>query len=177
MKKKISILLAVIMLLCIGIAAAEDGKTQLGVLNVNGAFEIRCKIPEGYKLDIEEATTTQIIAFVESDDEAKPIMTLTVAFNELWSGVDRLNDLNENDLKAIEATFREEDDVRISYRNTSYGTKLLVAELENEYVDFYTIYKGFEIEFLLSPGSEPLNGSQIDMMIRFISDMDFVSAD
>ena len=140
MKKMIAILLAMILLLSIGCVSAEDGKTQLGVLNVNGAFEIRCKIPDGYALNIDEATTTQIIARIESNDEAKPVMKLTVAFDELMSEVERLNDIDENSLKAIEATFLEEDDVSISYRYTSYGTTLLVAELENQYVDFYTIY-------------------------------------
>ena len=177
MKKLTAILLAAILLMSICLASAEDGKTQLGILNVNGAFDIRCRIPEGYELDIEEANTTQIIAYIGSEDEAKPVMALRVAFNELLSDVDRLNDLSDDELKILEGTFLEDENVKISYRSTSYGTKLLVAELEDEYVVFYTIYKGFEIEFQLTPGTEPLNDSQIDMVISFLSDMDFVSAE
>ena len=118
-----------------------------------------------------------IDAVIESDDQTKPVMQLRVAFNELIADVERLNDLSDDQLKVLEATFLEEEGVKISYNSTAYGTKLLVAELENEYVVFYTIYKGFEVEFQLTPGTEPLNDSQIDMVISFLSDMDFVSAE
>ncbi len=177
MKKIISILLVTIMLLCVGLASAEDGKTELGILNVNGAFDIKCRIPEEYDVVIDEATTTLIKASIESENEAKPKMTLTVAFNELLSDIDRLNDLDDEALKILEATFQAEEKVNISYNSTSYGTKLLVAEYEDEYVVFYTIYKGFEVEFVLTPGGEPLNDSQIDMVISFLSDLDFVAAE
>ena len=177
MKKITAILLAALLLMSVCLASAEDGKTQLGILNVNGVFDIRCNIPEGYELSINEADSTMIYAVIESDDQTKPVMQLRVAFNELIADVERLNDLSDDQLKVLEATFLEEEGVKISYSSTAYGTKLLVAELENEYVVFYTIYKGFEVEFQLTPGTEPLNDSQIDMVISFLSNMDFVSAE
>ena len=174
MNRSIALLLCLSMLLCGSMALAD--KTEIGALNVNGAFELKCTLPEGYELNIEQADTTQIDALIASEDATRPTMHLTVAFNELLSDTDRLNDLDDAELAVLEQTFRAEDDVNISYRNTDHGTKLLIAELKGEYVVFYTIYKGFEIEFLLTAGSEPLTGAQIDMVVSFLSDLDFVSA-
>ena len=171
MKKMIAMLLAVSLLLCGALSVAE--KTKIGTLNVNGAFDLKCTIPEGYAIDIGQADTTQIFADINSQDKAKPSMTLTIAFNELFSGIERLNELDGAALAALEQTFRAEDDVTISYRNTEHGTKLLIAELKGRYVDFYTIYKGFEIEFLLTAGTEPLTDAQTDMVVSFLSDLDF----
>lgn len=177
MKRIIALVLSVSMLLCIGLACAESSeKTRLGTLNVNGAFDLKCRIPDGYGLNIEQSDTTQIRAIIESGDETKPIMTLNIAFDELLSDVDRLNDLDDAELAKIEATFKEEDAAKISYSFTDYGTKLLVAQLEGEYVDFFTIYKGYAIEFLLSPGTEPMTDEQVNMVISFLSDLEFDSA-
>ena len=177
MKKNIALILTMMLLAGISTATAENTeKTRLGTLNVNGAFDLKCRIPDGYGLDIAQSDTTQILAFIESDDETKPIMTLSIAFDELLSQVDRLNDLDDNALKAIEATFTAEDDVKISYKYTTYGTKLLMAELQGDYVDFYTIYKGYSIEFLLSAGVDPITEEQVDMVVSFLSELDFDSA-
>ena len=177
MKRIFAFILSIAMLAGICIASAETPvKTRLGTLNVNGAFDLKCKLPDGYGLDITQSDTTQIQAFIKSEDEKKPVMTLRIAFDELLSQVDRLNDLDDNALASIEATFSEEDDVKITYRYTAYGTKLLVAELDGEYIDFYTIYKGYAIEFLLSPGTEPMTDEQVNMVVSFLSDLDFDSA-
>ena len=45
-----------------------------------------------------------------------------------------------------------------------------------DFVDFYTIYLGYEIEFLLTPGTEGLSEAQIQMCIDFLSNLDFVEA-
>ncbi len=51
MKKMLAILLCLSMLL--GCAAmAETEKDSLGVVNVNGAFELKCALPEGYSLEV-----------------------------------------------------------------------------------------------------------------------------
>ena len=177
MKKAIAVLLSLSLILCVCASGAETaGKTHLGTLNVNGAFDLNCAIPEGYEFNIIQADTTQILASIESKDETKPVMKLTIAYNELCSDIKRLNDVSDDDLAKIEETFKAEDEVEISYRYTSYGTKLLMVQAGQEYVDFYTIYLGYEIEFVLNAGSEGLSETQIQMVIDFLSDLDFVSA-
>ena len=53
----------------------------------------------------------------------------------------------------------------------------MVVEAKDKYIVFYTIYKGYEIEFLLTPGTSPMTDAQIDMVIGFLSDLDFDSAE
>lgn len=173
MKRFAIVILAVILLMT---TAAFAEKTYLGSLNVNGAFELKCTLPENYKMEIREADTTQILAFIDSGDKAKPIMTLSIAFDEMYSSVERLNDLDEAALAQLEMTFTAEDAATITYGYTDHGTKLLMAQYGNEYIDFFTIYKGYDIEFLLSAGEEPLNDAQIKMVIDFLSDLEFVEA-
>ena len=179
MKKMLAILLCVSMLL--GCAAlAETEKASLGVVNVNGAFELKCALPEGYSLEVLHSETHVCLASVSPEDEAKPTLMISVAFNELYSDVERINDLDEESLKKIEDSFRDEDDVEINYMETAYGTRLMVVKEVSDgvdYLDFYTIYKGYEVELVLIHANEgePITETEIQMAVKFLSDMDFVS--
>ena len=178
MKRLVGMVLCLCVLVGVTMSLAQGAeKTKLGTLNVNGAFDLKGTIPDGYALNIEIADTTMIRALIESDDKAKPHMSLTIAFSELIADVDRLNDLNNDQLTLLEQTFKAEDDVEISYRNTDHGTKLMIVEAKDKYIVFYTIYKGYEIEFLLTPGTSPMTDAQINMVIGFLSDLDFDSAE
>ncbi|MBQ6959474.1 MAG: hypothetical protein IJP78_00695, partial [Clostridia bacterium] len=80
----------------------------------------------------------------------------------------------------IESTFTDEYDVDISYTETAYGTKLLVAkELNGEFADVYTIYEGYEFEFVLIPtlegGADSLTEEQIQLVIEFLGNLEFVA--
>ena len=180
MKKIIALALCLFMLL--GCAAAEPAEKQhMGTVSMNGVFTLQCTLPEGYSLTELTADDASYIAMISAGDE-RPDMFLSIAFDELLSGVDRLNDLDDEALAKIEATFREEDEVDISYTETAHGTKLMmVKEIKEkiDYVDFYTIYKGYEIEFLLTGSMDDseagLTEEQIQMAVDFLSDLDFVS--
>ena len=178
MKKSLAFLLCVSMLL--GCAAlAETEKASLGVVNVNGAFELKCALPEGYSLEVLFSETHFCLASVKPEDESKPTLMISVAYNELYSDVERINDLDEETVKRIEGSFRDEDDVEITYMETEYGTRLMmVKEVSDgvDYLDFYTIYKGYEVELVLihANESEPITETEIQMAVKFLSDMDFV---
>ena len=116
-------------------------------------------------------------------DKEKPTLQLTVAFSEEYYNVKRMNDLHEEDLKLLEGTFTEMDDVEITYTETAYGTKLLVAREtgENEdFVDIMSVYEGYFIEFLMTPNSQAadarLTDEQIRMCVDFLSELDFIPA-
>ena len=178
MKKFLAILLCVSMLLSCA-ALAETEKASLGVVNVNGAFELKCALPEGYSLEVLFSETHFCLASVNPEDELKPTLMISVAYNELYSDVERINDLNEETLKGIEDSFRDEDDVEITYMETAYGTRLMVVKEVSDgvdYLDFYTIYKGYEVELVLihANESEPITEAEIQMAVKFLSDMDFV---
>ncbi len=178
MKKIVAIMLSLALLLGIAAAVAETAeKAELGTVNVNGAYKIQGKIPEGYRLAIINQSSTAIVCMLLSDDTAKPTVTISVAFSEDWADIERMNDISEEDLAEIEASFQTEDEVKIEYRETGLGTKLMVVtetKDQTDFVDIYTVYKGYEHEFVMTPGSEPLSEQDIQMLVDFITEIDFV---
>ena len=179
MKKFMAVLLCLFLLLG-GSVLAEGEKASLGVVNVNGAFELKCALPEGYSVEVLFSETHFCLASVNPDDEAKPTLMISVAYNELYSDVERINDLDEETLQRIEASFREEDDVEITYMETAYGTRLMVVKEVSDgvdYLDFYTIYMGYEVELALIHLNEgetlPITDTEIQMAVKFLSDLDF----
>jgi len=192
MKKIISMLLALTMLLSCGAALAEAAeKTQMGSLEMKGAFTLKCALPEGYTLVTVEETPEKMVATLVPADQKKPFVTISIAYNDQYSDVERMNDLSEEQLKVIEDSFMQMDDVKFEYRETGLGTKLLVIteddsdeDGDTDFVDIYSIYKGFETEFVMTPGKDPaaedddvdMTEEQIQMLIDFITGIDFVDA-
>ena len=183
MKKAIAIMLCLALLLGCAAAVAETAeKTYLGTVKMRGAFTLQCALPEGYVIDEIESSDAAYIAMI-SADENRPILVLSIAFNELYSDVERMNDLDAETLAQIEKSFQTEDEVEITYTETAYGTKLMVVKEVDEqvdYVDIYSIYKGYEVEIVvlaMDEGNVGLTDEQIQMVIDFLSELDFVSAE
>ena len=178
MKKIISILLGLAVLISCTAALAETAeKSVLGSVYVNGEFTLKAAIPEGYTMETIDSDSNGIMVLFNSEDIDKPILLLTIGLEDSWEAGTRLNNVSAEDLAEIEASFYEEDNpVEISYTETEHGTKLLVANYaESNMVIIYTLYEGYEIEFMLSNvnGTE-LTSEQIDSCIKFLSDLDFV---
>ena len=160
---------------------ASDGKQSLGKLNVNGEFDLTCKLPEGYKLQVINIRGDKIIASVVSDDMTKPQLYLSIAYDETYGEIERINDMNDDDLSILEESFKDMNDVAISYAETGYGTKLLIARetgSDTDFVDILAIYKGYFIEFNMTPNpaaaDQTLTDEQIQMCIDFLTNVDFV---
>jgi hypothetical protein len=179
MKKIISVLLSLALLLSCAAAFAETAeKTEFGTLKVNGEFSIQAPVPAGYKVEIRRADETRILAYFEHEDETEPILQLSVGLEDSWEPGSKLNNISDEDLKEIEASFYWDDpDFEISYGETEHGTKLLIAQLpDKSEVVIYTLYEGYEIEFTLMATVEGgLTQEQIDTCIKVLSDMDFVA--
>lgn len=185
MKKFISLILCTVTLLCcLTVYAETPDKQNIGKLSINGVFELSGQLPEGYSLKIRKMEQDEILAWIISENPEKPQMQLSIAYDEAYANVDRFNDLDEADFEKIEKTFTDEDPtVEISYGDTGYGTRLLIAKQVNDifnYVDFFSIYKGYMIEFVLLPAnmqnSEVLTDEQINMCIDFLTELDFIPA-
>ncbi len=182
MKRTLAILLGVALLLGCTVSVAETaGKTYLATVDMNGAFRLQCTLPEGYKAEEIESTGASYIALVKAEDK-RPLLTLSIAYNELYSDVPRMNDLDEESLALIEESFRAEDEVEISYTETSHGTRLMVVKEAKDTVDylvFYSVFLGYEIEMAVSSVNEEtgLTDAQIQMAVDFLSDLDFVAAE
>ncbi len=104
-----------------------DGIEKLGTLNVNGEFNLTCRMMEGYSLQVVNLRGNQIVASILSDDMTKPQLYLSIAYDDSYSNVERMNDLSADELALLEDSFKDMDEVEISYRETGHGTKLLIA--------------------------------------------------
>ena len=161
----------------------KNEKESLGTLNVNGSFTIQCKLPTGYELQTVNVQGSKIYASVFPSNKQKPMLYLTIAYDELYSDVERMNDLSEESLQALEASFTQMNDVEITYRETAYGTKLLIVKEvgeDTDFVDILSVYKGYFVEFIMTPNpeakSQTLTEKQIAMCIDFLSEVDFIPA-
>lgn len=158
----------------------EEGTTTLGTLTVNGEFELTCKLPEGYKLQVVEMRGESIIASVTSDDVTKPQMYLSIAYNELYADVQRMNDLDEDRRIILEQSFTTMDEVEITKAETGLGTDLMMVRnvgSGTDFVDFIFIYDGYLIEFNMTPspslGDQRLTDEQIEVAIQFLTEVMF----
>ena len=114
----------------------------------------------------------------------KPEMYLTIAYDEAYGEVARMNDMSDEELAILENSFRELNQVEISYRETGHGTKLLMARengSDDDFVDILAIYKGYFIEFKMMPSAnsaeKELTDDQVQMCIDFLTDVDFNPAE
>lgn len=138
---------------------------------------------EGYSLQVVNLRGNQIVASILSDDMTKPQLYLSIAYDDSYSNVERMNDLSADELALLEDSFKDMDEVEISYRETGHGTKLLIAREiggDTDFVDILSIYQGYFIEFNMTPNpktvKQTLTEEQIQMCIDFLTDLDFVPA-
>ena len=170
MKKIIALIVSLIMLAgAASVLAEAEGKVTIGTISINGATSV---------------TPEQGTAAIRSDDPLAPVMYLSVAYDEKYYDVDRMNDLTPEELTQLEETYIEEDpEVEITYGETGYGTQLLIARHETEELDFiafFSIYKGYCVEFVLAPSEQAedrnLTEEQLRLSIDFLTDLDFIPA-
>ena len=200
MKKLISILLCLALLLSCAAALAEtatetaaeattEAATETATeaaaadkteLKVSDELSLKALIPEGYEM-VDLTSDDQILYMFGSKDTSKPVLILSLGVDDSWPVGTKLNNISEEDLKEIEyAKFLTYDPtMEIYYTETAYGTKLLVASMaDKSIVVFYCLYDGYEIEFdLLMPDGSELTQAHIDNCVKFLSDLDFVYAD
>ena len=162
------------------VAEEAAGTEKLGKLSVNGEFEITCKLPQDYKLQVVDVRGENIIASVTSEDITKPQMYLSIAYDELYGEVERMHDLSDEELAVLEDSFKEMDQVEIEYRQTGLGTKLMVVrEVGNgqKFIDILSVYKGYFVEFNMTPNPnaavQDLTEEQIQMAIQFLTNVMF----
>lgn len=199
MKKMLALLFALMLAVTCTAAFAETAETttaeaaetpvakqEIGTVRVNGAFSLQASIPEGYvyhTLEAEEGVSFRG-QVTKPEDPNAPSMLISICLNDSYGPGVRLNDLDEEALKGIEASFQEQNEVKLEYRETAHGTKvLLVTETgdDPDFVDFYSVYEGYEVEMILGfqPGAENpvLTEKMINTAIQFLSDLDFVKTE
>ena len=181
MKKMLMLLLSLMLVLCsvsaLAEAAEKDALGQVGKLDVNGAFAIQSRIPEGFTYTSIDADELGLTSMLTSED-GNLIVTISIQYNDEYAEIERLNDVDEEGIAIIKNTFEEMDDVTFEDLETAYGTKLLkVTEVYEgtDFVDIYTIYKGYELEFVMVKIDGEVTEDDVKMLVDFISDMDFIA--
>lgn len=172
MKKIIALALSLMLILCAAAALAGETaeKADLGTLD---AFKIRGVIPEGYTYSCS-STGMSLIGNLEC--EGKASITVSIFYNEEYTGVERFNDVDEATVEAVKNSFLFMDDVAFEDLETAYGTRLLkVTQADKAFADIYTVYKGYELEFIVH-AEEEVTEDDIRLLVDFISDMDFIPA-
>lgn len=181
MKKIIALVLSLMMLMGCTAALAETAqKESLAVLKVNGAFDIQyTKLPDDYQLTVIQQDDNGLYAYYVSTDSTKPFYGIGIGFNDAWAEVEKFNDVSQEDIDVIEESFYEVDNNwTFETKETAHGTKLLIAvNGDKTMASVYTIYLGHEIEVQIIPGAgaETITEENIDTVINFLSDMDFVA--
>ena len=157
-----------------------DESAKLALVDI---FLLQGKIPDGYRLEVIANQGSKVIATLLSDSISRPEMMLTVAFNEMYAGVERMNDLSAEDMETLKASYSSMNEVTFSETETAAGTKLLVvreAGSDEDFVSIFSIYKGYSVEFVLSPNPKIANATltdaQIQTAIDFLSSLEFVPA-
>ena len=175
MKKFMALALSLIMVLCaVGALAENAEKTELGTLNVGQAFKIQSRVPEGYTFMPVTKTELNMVGIL-SAGEGKPSVTISIAYNEEYKDTERFNDVDEETVEEIRESFREVNaEVTCEDLETAYGTRLLKVAGDG-FVDIYTIYKSYELEFVMT--GDAMADTDVQMMVDFISDMDFVDVE
>ena len=175
MKKITALALSLILILCAVCVFAEDaGKTEMGILNVGKAFRIQSTMPEGYAYFPVSGTDLNMVGLLSAGD-GRPSVTVSIAYNEEYADVERFNDVDEAVVEEIRDSFREVDEGLVfEDLSTAYGTRLLKVTGAN-FVDIYTIYKSYELEFVMTGGAR--TDADVQMLVDFISDMDFVAVE
>ena len=173
MKKITALALSLVMVLCAFCALAEDnGKTRMGTLHVGTSFIIQSKMPEDYTYRPITSTELNLVGIL-SAGAGRPAVTVSIAYNEEYEGTERFNEVDEAVAEEIRDSFRETDEeVTFEDLETAYGTRLLKVAGDG-FVDLYTIYKSYELEFVMTGGA--LTDADVQMLVDFISDMDFVA--
>ena len=178
MLKKIMLLaLSLALILCAGSAFAETAEeAEMHTLQVNKSFEIQSRIPEGYNFMPLVDTELNLVGLLKGGED-QPMVTVSIAYNDEYAEVERFNDVDETTVGLICDSFLELDDVSFEDLETAYGTRLLkVTDSDKSFVDIYTIYKGYELEFGITHDPE-VTEADVQMLVDFISDMQFVTLD
>ncbi len=181
MKKLTAVLLALVMVMgCTAALGESVEKENLGIISVNGEFSLQAAMPEGYRVSYLNTTNLSSRVRIACDDLNRPSMDLIISFDEQDAEFRRLNDLNDEELAALEQTFYDTNETyEITYSETSHGTKLLIARDDSFSLPLviFSIYEGYDIEFSVFPGMNTGTVSEEDiaMCIQFLSDLDFVS--
>lgn len=146
MKKILLAVLAVMMVLSLGLASAEEAAREPVKVPYDAKSMITYMVPEGYTDNEEHSGQMVVIDFMS---ETKPEMILVIGSDEEYPFLERLNDLTEEELQAyIDSLCEDWGSVSTRVMETEYGSKIIVLDENSADIDqcqIQSVYKGFTI--------------------------------
>ena len=187
MKKIIALILALALTLSCVAALAETAEKKTETIKINDTLSLQGVLPDGYVYEVMDNEVLYGVAFagrLVSNDPNAPVYLISIGLNDTYAPGTKLNDLGEEDLKTIEESFTEDNEVSIEYLETSHGTKVMkVTETgdDRDWVDFFTVYDSYDVEMVIAFPEGAENTAMTDEVIKqamqFLSDLEFVKAE
>ncbi len=177
MKKALSLILAVLMLLSIGTSLAETAEADVVPL-----FRVSVTVPDGYT-QVDEIWTEPSVVYVllSSEDNTKPLIDIQISYEDLHSDV-TFNaetwdtELVQNSVARLSYDFETEQYDEYTTRETGLGTIVMIIN-EADYTRIMTIWHGYMLSMFVSDINEngdsiPVGEKSLDMIMQFLTDLD-----
>ena len=178
MKKLLSVLLTVALLLCCASVFAETAETE----KVVPAFELTSITPEGYEASEPEwIDPLKVFLTLAPTVEGKPAMMLFISYNDAFSDITFNADLPEDKFKEEldKLIVDEETGEKSPYeiKETGLGTWMVVIADPDNFTEFYTIWHGYEVSLMCANFDAdntptPLNDDQMAVIMQYLTDLD-----
>ena len=172
MKKMIALLCAAL-LLAVSCALA-DGNT---VVEFRDALRLNGSLPDGYSYTLINSDDSSLLGQIASADPDAPVLAVSVAFNDNDSYIraESLKDLSEEELGLIRDSFGDSNVTFDTLTTASGDVLMVVRENGAQFLDFYAVCRGYEIDLTLFPaGGTVLTEEQIGKCLEFIKTLDIV---
>ena len=172
MKKFLSLLCA-LLLLTVSCASADGTVVEFhDKILLNGA------LPEGCSYSQISLDENMLFGNISSGDPAAPYyeICINLSDNTGYIEAESPKDLGTEELNLIKQRFEDESNVTFDMLVTASGDNLLVVrEITGQFLDFYTVCLGYEIDLtLLHKDGKALTDAEINSFLEFIRNMDIV---
>lgn len=171
--KKIIALLCALLLLTLSCASAAGTSVEF-----HDRFLLNGTLPEGFSYAQETLEDNMLFGKIASADPAAPRLEIYINFvdDNSYIAAESPKDLGEDELNLIKEKFLDESNVTFDTLITASGDNLLVVrETGGQFLDFYTVCLGYEIELTLFPAEgKPLTEDQVNKCLEFIKTLDIV---
>lgn len=183
MKKILSILCAIALLLSTAAVLAEASEETIEIGQQAPDFSITMTLPEGYTSEQTYEEGNMIVSiYNEADADNNSTFIVTVGFSEEYDG-QTLTELTEEEKAAfIEQMGIEMNNPVFSQSKTSHGTAVFFLEDETDdpslsYAIGMSIYEGYVINMHVFPGNDKvLTDEDISLGLEILSETWFTPA-
>lgn len=177
MKKLIALVLSLMMIACLALPAMAEEEAHKHTVAYDETMSVDMIIPDGYTVEEENVMGALLLVLAPVEENSNYFCTI-IAHDEDRAEVGRLNDLSDDEIKAIEDEFCTDlNNPEVSYAETGMGTKLIIIN-DNDVEGgdtalIVTLYKGYYITTYVFPAGETVTEEELNTAIQFYTDLAF----